>query len=238
MIFIKRLMLILACITMSPMHGFSLQSCINPLYTTLLGNEDASENYKESIRSALKDSGVTDIEQIAIKKMNGVASCLVGSELCSFTLFGIWINEPAWDTIDPLHREFMIYHEAAHYARNHHQTLLASLAPSALLTLLIPIVSPYLLSESNRTAKWATPITLELINLCVVYKLIAQPLIQRQEDEADRAALQTLHALGKDDVVNAYIKNLEHLANGSDYDVWWQKPLSVQVASLQDAHNS
>jgi len=99
--------------------GMTPRAMTEKAYGTVLGNKEASDQYKEIVRTALEQMGVENIEQVPIKKMNSVASYLVGDELFSFTMFGIWLNEDLLATCDEAERTFILYHEAAHYAKKY-----------------------------------------------------------------------------------------------------------------------
>lgn len=193
--------------------SFSFIAPINascPLYNVIFGNEDVSKPYEKLVIKALRDFKVSHPEKVAIKKMNSFASRLLGNELYSFTLAGIWINESALNTLTESAREFKLYHEAAHYALGHHAQALRLVATALPLMTTFPLLfrSAYYHSVykkcGNIFAYGATA-----LSWFGLYTYGLKPFIKEQEKAADLAATRKLCSLGKAATVRAYLHELK-----------------------------
>ena len=212
----------------SPLYA----SITNAPYQLMLGNKDASSAYKDRAMQALKDFHVSDFQQVPVKQMNSIAQALIGSQLYSFTLFGIWLNEELLAQESSAILEYRIYHEAAHYALGHHSKALGIFAITIPAVAAVPVlykyysvphlhrtVSPYLAGQIN---KWASGLLTTAVAYGV-YKIGIQATIKEQEKEADLAAIRLLCKLGKEDVVHAYLQDLNELMAqgfGNETDGW------------------
>ena len=189
----------------TPING----SC--PFYNVIFGNEEVPAPYKKQITQALRDFKVSHPEKVAIKKMNSFASRLLGNELYSFTLAGIWINEPALNTLTESAREFKLYHEAAHYALGHHAQALGLVATALPLMTTFPLLfrSAYYHSVykkcGNIFAYGATA-----LSWFGLYTYGFKPFIKQQEKAADLAAVRMLCSIGKEEVVQDYLNELRN----------------------------
>lgn len=187
------------------------RTLFNTPYHYLFGNKDASATYRSKVAEALSHFNVEYSERIPVKKMNALASKLVGTELVSFTLFGIWLNEEELNILDDDSRDFLIYHEAAHYALNHHAKTIGILAAT------IPLIAAFPLANTNKDYRFS-----KIASICMaagvtlgMYTLL-KPFVKEQEKEADVAATRLLCKIGKADVV---LKHLYNLAQNISYDL-------------------
>lgn len=216
------------------LFSFLFMQTINascPFYNVIFGNEDVSKPYKKQITKALRDFKVSHPEKVAIKKMNSFASRLLGAELYSFTLAGIWINESALNTLTESAREFKLYHEAAHYALGHHAQALGLVATALPLMTTFPLLF--------RSAYYRTAFK-KLGNIFVyaasalswygIYAYGLKPYIKEQEKAADLAATRMLCSIGKESTVQNYLNELRneltvqtvaddwHYSNAQEYE--------------------
>ncbi|OQA35971.1 MAG: Peptidase family M48 [Candidatus Dependentiae bacterium ADurb.Bin331] len=192
-----------------------------PFYNVIFGNEDVSVSYKKQITNALRDFNVPQPEKVAVKKMNSVAARLLGNELYSFTLIGIWLNEPALNTLTESAREFKLYHEAAHYAHKHHAQALGLAATALPLMTTFPLLfrSAYYHSAYKKLGNiFAYSAT--ALSWYGLYSYALKPFIKEQEKQADLAAARMLCAKGKKEIVEAYLNQLKNQLADFSSDDW------------------
>lgn len=188
-------------------------SLINVPYQVLLGNKDAASIYKDSVIQALKDFNVAHPENVPVKQMNSIAQKFIGSQLYTFTLFGIWLNEELLAQESKEIQEYRIYHEAAHYALGHHGKALGSIGLAIPVVAAIPVVYKEYASSlniSDQLSSWISRLLTAGISYGV-YKEIFKRSIKEQEKEADLAAIRLLCSLGKESIVHAYLQELNSL---------------------------
>lgn len=205
-----------------------LSSCLsilaNPaqtLYCTLLGNHDASPRYQAIIRKALEELNVPHTDQVAIKKMNAIAPTLFGNDLCSFTAFGIWVNEELLEECSNAVQTFQLTHEAAHYARGDHQQILKQCA-------LLPLAYGAIGYASSKLplptlGRIAAGIAASAAVTCGFIEWTLRPLVKAQEKEADLEALRLLTLRGDRKSIEQYKRYLRALiaaGYGNDTDGW------------------
>ena len=198
----------------------SLNSIPNPLakiYPFIFGNDDASEQYQKLIRQAFQEYGYSKDFEVPIKKMNSVGQKIIGTQLYSFTLFGIWLNEELLDAADENVRQWMIYHEVAHSILAHHAIAIA------LSAFMVPlIVSTYYLPKFVTKSSLIGGLCAGLYSYSALQHII-KPAIKEQEKEADLAALRVLITPRNQKVIVGYLKHLQELIDqgyGHETDGW------------------
>ena len=196
-------------------------SIISKIYCCVLGNSDASEKYKQKTFQALKSLGIKNVQNIPIKKMNGVGPKFARIDLSSFTAFGIWIDEKFLNTCSKEEIEFNIYHEASHYICKHHQKNL--LTCMSLLTLLTvgSIKLNHYLNTKKLLHKYAILTTTNILSLIGSYLYILPTIVKTQEKQADLIAAKTLINSGKGRIVEKYIQILKKNNLSKENTIWW-----------------
>ncbi len=201
------------------------------IYSSILGKNDVKQVYKDLVHKALSDFGCANPEKVAVKRMNSLGSLIAGVQISSFTAFGIWLDEEYLDACTIEQQTFQIYHEAAHYVKNHHSKLLAKLL--GLVAVNVFIVHCLQSKSSQNHLGQVAKVCCMLFALLGSGKLVSC-IVKNQEKEADICAAKRLNRLGESDVVNAYIQDLYSLT-GND-SLWWYAPLE-QVLYLKDSDN-
>lgn len=208
----KKYILLLLFVIIPYSHAFNL---LPKFYQSIFGNQEASHYYQQLVHEAAHDFGFKNT--ISVKKMNSVASHLIGAELCSFTLFGIWLNEEVLDTCDESLRTWFIYHEVAHNICRHHAK---ALGVSVLLATVIGS-SWYCSNRIIKNTLFAAG-TSGIISYSL-YNFALKPFIKEHEKNADLAAVTILVNAGKQEIVNTYMSYLEKQreeGNGQASDGW------------------
>lgn len=202
------------------MSFHSLNSIPNPLakiYPFIFGNGDASEQYQKLVHQAFQEYGYSKDFEVPVKKMNTVGQKIIGAQLYSFTLFGIWLNEELLDAADENVRQWMIYHEVAHSILAHHAIAIA------LSAFMVPFIgSSYYLTKFATKSTALGSLAAGLCSIGVLQHII-KPAIKEQEKEADLAALRVLITLKKQEVIVGYLKHLQELIDqgyGHETDGW------------------
>lgn len=215
--------------------GFTGEKVVERTYCSVFGSENASDYYQEKVKEALTAFGVNDVNHVPIKKMNRTAAFFVGDQLYSFTMFGIWLNEELLDKCEESERVFALYHEAAHYARKHHQKVLLSLLPTALLVEIIPLIRKQMVKSPDKYVQAGSTIGLTLLAALLVDQLLLCPLIKSQEQEADEQAACKLNSLGRTSVVDDCVKQLHELLQDghSGKTDRWHRNIPEQIAYLE-----
>lgn len=199
-------------------------SLISKMYCLILGDKEVRLEYKEIAQEALKEFGVEELEDVPIKQMNWVGPTFAQTDLSSFTAFGIWLNEAYLDACTQEEKIVHIYHEAAHYAKNHHLKIL--IGTSAYFSIgLGGLIGLYSLFESfDPTLKNTLVACIGILLTVRGYHYILPRFVKEQEKEADLKAIKKLIISGKQDVVDAYLHTLrERVAEKQIHDVnmWW-----------------
>lgn len=197
------------------------QSLLSKLYCQFLGSSDVKQEYKELAHKALKDFGISNPETVSVKQMNSVGSLIALMPLSSFTAFGIWLDEKYLDSCSQEEKVFHIYHEAAHYARNHHQKLLGigvglSAAVGAGLLYLNKKLHAHNIPYSGALTLGST-----IVAAAALYLGIVPTIVKRQEKQADVEAAKKLSSLGNQDIVNAHIAMLRQSPSQDKSALWW-----------------
>jgi hypothetical protein len=201
-------------------HATPEQSYVSKIYCKMLGNSDVKEEYRKLAYKALEELDVPNPEAIPVKKMNNVGSIIALMPLSSFTAFGIWFDEDYLDSCSPEQKVFQIYHEAAHYAQQHHQKVLAA---SATLTALAAVGMSVLnkkLKENNSPHSLAIILGVSAATVTLMYLGILPLMIKHQEKTADLEASKKLISSGNAGVVEAHIQSLRH-PTPSYGNIWW-----------------
>lgn len=190
----------------------------NPLYhfyTPFFGNQNASEPYQKLVQQAYNDyaqNGCT----IPVKKMNSLVSKLVGGQLYSFTMFGIWLDEDLLDAVDESVRKWIIYHEVAHYILGHHAKALG------LVATMVPLFGVTNVCSQNAYGRLQGSIIAGLFAYGLhLYAL--KPYIKEQEKEADLAVVRILCATQQHTIVDEYLAHLKNFIDdgmGDSTDGW------------------
>ncbi len=196
------------------------QSIASKLYCSVLGNQDASPTYKDLTYQALTNLGVKNPDNVSVKQMNGVGPAFARINLSSFTTFGLWLDEAYLDTCTQEEKLFHIYHEAAHYASNHHQKILAGIAVALPLSIFGLVKLNKYLPEKKIT-KVAIYTGIACATLTGIYFGVLPSIVKHQEKQADIRAAKTLISLGKEDVVLNRIQTLKTYKDANSTDIWW-----------------
>ncbi len=182
------------------------------LYTSLFGDEDASAPYQELAQQAAQDYGYSGNELIPVKKMNSFAARVMGFELYSFTMNGIWINEKLINQCNNELRTWLIYHEVAHYCAGHHAKALG------LAALMIPFVATtYSLSKSVINSRLVALLSAGLFAYGL-HSYSLKPYVKEQEKEADLTVVRTMIATKRYSVIDSYINFLKDRIVYADED--------------------
>jgi len=209
-------LLFLSVITTPLLAESTVERCLHTCYAWFLGNQDATLSAQQAIREALRNVGTHDTDKVAIKQMTPRASQLVGEELSSFTLFGMWVDEKSRS--DNTLQIFKDHHEASHHKLRHHPRLLKRIAACAG----IASAAGWLASRfgaSTIARVGIGTLSAAAIMTLLIYKFLL-PHLRNQEKEADVLAAQTLQTIGRQDIVDDYLHRLELLAGhekGSPY---------------------
>lgn len=213
-------------------------SLISKIYCFVLGNSDASEKYKQKTYQALKALDIKNVQNIPIKKMNGIGPKFARIDLSSFTAFGIWIDEQFLNSCSNAEIKFNIYHEAAHYKCKHHQKIL--LTCMSLLTLLTmsSIKLNHYLNTKKSLYRYAILTTTSIISLIGSYLYILSNIVKEQEKEADIFAAKTLVNSGKSKIVEKYIQNLKNFNLPNQNNIWWysNKEQIEYLENIKESH--
>lgn len=199
----------------------SSASFLEHSYCRFLGSTDASAQYQTIIRQALYLLDVPNAQTVAIKKMGNFTPSIFGSSLYSFTACGIWINEQLLNECSPAERTFALYHEAAHYALNHHRHVALRCLP--LPFLMAALITLGTKCSSSLVKQIAASLALGSATAYTFDAFVLHPLVMDQEQEADLAAAKILRDHGKGSVVDEYVaelSNLVHHGLGSHSDGW------------------
>lgn len=168
----------------------------------IFGNQNASEFYQSKIKQALQEYGYGAVA-IPVKKMNSLADKLIGNQLYSFTLFGIWLNEKLLNNCDEEIRTWLLYHEVAHNISNHHAK-----AIGLVLTLLPALALTYKSLRSEFSSRLVALCGTSLLSYGL-FKYAVQPYVKEQEKEADLITLRLLNSTNRTSVVQKYLSFLK-----------------------------
>lgn len=211
------------------------QSYISKVYCAVLGNDEIKQEYKEMVFKALKEYDVVKPEQVSVKKMNSVGQVIALMPLASFTAFGIWFDEKCLDSCSQEERTFQIYHEAAHYAQQHHQKVLMTSTAASGIAIAGLIALNNSLQKNNDPHSLAITAAASAIAAMTVYLGILPYTVKHQEKEADLQACKQLITLDRTDIVNARIKELRKSTSTSG-NIWWFSHIE-QAEYLEQAIN-
>lgn len=185
-----------------PLNLIAHPSHITKLYTKIFGNAAVKQEYTDLVQQALEQFGIENPESVPIKQMNNIGPMFALMPLSSFTAFGIWLDETYLDTCSPEERTFQMYHEAAHYAKKHHQKLLSSITGAS-----ITLASLLYLNKKLCINKQINGPIISIFGIVSIGALISS-IVKRQEKEADLEAAKKLILLNKAHIVVTHIKNL------------------------------
>lgn len=208
------------------------QSTISKMYCLIFGNTDAHSEYQNQAHEALVAFDIEQPENVAVKQMNGIGPAFARLDLSSFTAFGIWLNEAHLDACGKNEQIFHVYHEAAHYAKKHHQKMIAGSAVflAGMVAGLLAINKSINVTNSflKSTAILGSGM---LITLGSCLYLLPQ-IVKQQEKEADMFAAATLIRAGSQYIVEAHIKNLRATPYSNESALWWHSD-SKQATYLE-----
>lgn len=165
----------------------------------LFGNQDASDDIIKQVEQARNHFAISTNNRLPVKFIN---NCPWLQNFLSFTWFGSWFNKEEWNQLNDNERSFTAYHEIAHEKLNHPikqiGVILGTIAASGLLGYACPkLLKNKFLNVGLKTA-------LGSLIVAIAQSLYAQTC----EQEADIHAAQKLCEIGKKDVVQNYIDNL------------------------------
>lgn len=232
----KKILLSLILVFLFTKPIYAEPSLIAKLYCSVLGNKDASKEYREKVYQVLKQHGVNKPEDVPVKQMNGIGPAFARLELSSFTAFGIWLDENFLDICTDEQKDFHIYHEVSHYVKYHHQKILALSA--CLLTLIATGFTKLnrFCSSSDNITRYSVLTGATAFTLLTSYLYLLPNIVKRQEKEADILAAKALINAGKSQVVDNHIENLKKYINSPD-DIWWYSN-KEQIKYLEDIKKS
>ncbi len=202
------------------------ESFLSHAYSSILGNEDVSPDFREILETILQEMGVTHTKDILIKRINKKRPFF--SKLSSFTAHGIWIDEEYLNTCSYEEMTMHLYHEAAHYAKKHHQKQFlwgAGLCAGVIGS----IVGIHKTFNSSSVDTITT-----LLALAVAGKGITC-VVKSHEKEADLHAATAILVNKKDgrQLLESYVSILEASACYDTPLIWW--PTIVQQISYLKA---
>lgn len=205
----KIIYIALAC---SQLYSTAHASIIPKIYCSVFGNTDVSAAYRNEAHRALEAMGIQNPAAVPVKQMNGVGPAIARVNIGSFTACGIWLDEEYLNQCNKDAVTFHIYHEAAHYALQHHQKLI--LSSGALIAILIAIMTQI----DHRYYNFG-------IGAAGIsgYLLELPHFIREQEKEADLLAIKTLLNIGKRDTILAHLQSLRRLSP-AETSYWWYTP--------------
>jgi Zn-dependent protease with chaperone function len=230
----KRAIFFVTTFLLTAETAYADQSLFSKFYCMILGNKDVRQEYKDLAYQALAQLGVSDPASVPIKQMNGVGPSFARVDLSSFTAFGIWLNEGYLDNCSQEEKLFHIYHEASHYVSNHHEkNLVASALAGAVAIFGGAQLGAAVVSENNTWLKYSVAIGSTLIACAGIYLGLLPQVVKRQEKQADMQAVQALMEIGKEQVVDAHIKQVSS-EPVQENTIWWYSN-AEQVAYLKRA---
>lgn len=201
----------------SPIYS---QDIITKIYCKFLGDKEISFGNKIRVMEALSRLGIEHPEKVSIKQMNKTGSLIAQADLSSFTAFGIWFKETYLNTLTEKEKVFQIYHEAAHYAKKHHQKILASsIAFFIGSTLGINLINSFF--NLDYFIKKAAVLGIEAAATFLIYLYLLALVVKEQEKDADILAATTLINSDRKDIVEAHIKRLKEIENYDKDNTWW-----------------
>lgn len=168
-------------------HSIASKTISETLHACLLGSGEVSSKRKKMIQDALESIGVEHVKDVPINKMNGVGPFLAGQELYTFTADGIWVNESLIEEsgLSVLQERYLYRHEAAHYALNHHKTLLTHLIPLPIMYWALYKTSSYCLKNYSRPWHIVTAAIASLLTTALYNTYHLKPLSQELCQQAD-----------------------------------------------------
>jgi hypothetical protein len=191
------------------------------LYCSILGDKDARPEYRQIVYQALQSLGVEEPANVPVKQMNAIGPAFARVPLSTFTAFGIWLDEPYLNTCSQEEQLFHLYHEAAHYALNHHQKLLVGCGVAAVFMTVVFLKAESILGDICPLVKNTAAAGAGILIALGCYRYVLPQVVKRQEKQADLLAARTLKVLGRQDIVVAHVENLKKASDGDDGALWW-----------------
>ncbi len=165
----------------------------------LFGDQNASDDIVKQVEQARDHFTISKDDRFPVKYIN---NCPWLQNFLSFTWFGSWFNKEKWNKLNDKEKSFTIYHEVVHEKLNHPikqiGVMLGTIATSGLLG----YACPKLLK--NKFLNVGLKAVLGSLIVAIAQSLYAQTC----EQEADIHAAQKLCELGKKDIVQQYVDNL------------------------------
>lgn len=219
--------LIFSVLAISSLAGNPFHHC----YAPFLGHENATEYYTQLIHKAAHDFGYH--KTIPVKQMNTVLMRLVRLELHSFTMFGVWLNQSSLDQCDESVRQWILYHEVAHYLAGHHLKVLG----------LLSLVGPFIgMNYSYVNSRWGKLLAGVSSTLCLIrlYSYVLKPYVREQEKDADLRVLRLWHQLKRDTDIIDYLDYLNQcIQNGEGAQTdGWHYTIQEQYEYLSITYNA
>ena len=176
----------------------------------LFGNQDASDDIVKQVERARNHFAISKDDRLPVKFIN---NCPWLQNFLSFTWFGSWFNKEEWGLLNDNEKSFAIYHEVAHEKLNHPIKQIGGMFGGIGVGGLFVYNFPKLLKNSfpelskNKFFNFGLKTTFALFALLVV--TVNQAWYARTcEQEADIHAAQKLCELGKKDLVQQHVDNL------------------------------
>ena len=199
---IKKLLIInlIVFVSFSCYANYAPEQIAAKICCQLFGNKDASDQAKQLINQARDSFEISQTDRLPVKYISSNNTWL--QQFLSFTWFGTWINKNSWENFSEQEKIFTAYHETAHHHLNHPLkqigvTLSTLIASIALGRIYIPSVKSRLLACSLQTFLSAGMLSL----IVPLYAKLC-------EKNADIKAAQKLCSLGKNDIVEHQIAQL------------------------------
>ncbi len=199
---IKKLLIInlIVLVSFNSYASYSPKHIAANVCCKLFGNENVSDQTKQLINQARDSFGISQTDRLPVKYISSNNAWL--QQFLSFTWFGTWINKNSWENFSEQEKIFTAYHETAHHHLNHPLkqigvTLSTLIASIALGRIYIPSVKSRLLACSLQTFLSAGMLSL----IVPLYAKLC-------EKNADIKAAQKLCSLGKNDIVEHQIAQL------------------------------
>ncbi len=235
----KRLRSLMCLVFLLAVSFDSQASCarsgLAQVYAAIFGNHNVRVVNQQAMLQALTDFGVADAKSVPVKKMNSVARQIMGSGTVSFTLEGIWLDEDLLDTLSDDIRDFIFYHEAAHYAAGHHYAFVKRAAALVLSAGLGAAGAGYF---AGKHLTWQNCLCLALVSSGGSYAICEYLLKSyevEQEFEADRLAAEKLCARDKARAVIMRCNDIEKQLQSTDrQSSWLQKKLTNHLIMMRE----
>ncbi len=224
---VRYFVLFLSLITLGySINAISPKQVAAKICCSLFGNEDASKEIKTLVNQARDAYDIDASEGLPIKFIN---KCPWLQQFKSFTWFGTWINKNAWSELSQNEKVFTAFHEPAHEKLDHPLKQIGV----ALSTLTASLLLGRLCLRCSVQSKLLA-CGIQTVLSGALLGLIVPWYTKRCEKEADILAAQKLCELGKADVVENQITQINAEADQEvDSSSTWFCTLQEQRDYLQ-----